>query len=83
MTNWNNNTNEYVPPTNYDNDNYVAPIDYTSIRLPTQLETFTAPIQAPEDKIRFGRYLADRPNWISKDIADTTNGVRPLSSKIR
>lgn len=74
MTNWNYNTNEYVPPTYSNNDNYVAPIDYTSIHLPTQLETFTAPIQAPEDKIRFGRYLADRPNWISKETADKTNG---------
>ncbi len=73
LPNWDYNTNQYTPPTN-SNDNYVAPIDYTSIHLPTQLETFTAPIQAPEDKIRFGRYLADRPNWIAKDTADKTNG---------
>ncbi|UGQ55198.1 insoluble domain protein (plasmid) [Rhodococcus qingshengii] len=73
LPNWDYNTNEYTPQTN-SNDNYVAPVDYTSIHLPTQLETFTAPIQAPEDKIRFGRYLADRPNWISKETADKTNG---------
>ncbi|MFK4362317.1 insoluble domain protein [Rhodococcus sp. 27YEA6] len=74
LDNWDYNTNEYVAPTYSNNDNYVAPIDYSSIHLPTQLETFTAPIQAPEDKIRFGRYLADRPNWITKDTADKTNG---------
>jgi hypothetical protein len=74
LPNWDYDTNEYVPPTYSNNDNYVAPVDYTTIHLPTQLETFTAPIQAPEDKIRFGRYLADRPNWISKETADKTNG---------
>ncbi|MCW2093483.1 UNVERIFIED_ORG: hypothetical protein M2328_006836 [Rhodococcus erythropolis] len=74
LPNWDYDTNEYVAPTYSNNDNYVAPVDYTTIHLPTQLETFTAPIQAPEDKIRFGRYLADRPNWISKETADKTNG---------
>lgn len=73
LPNWDYETNQYTPPAN-SNDNYVAPIDYTTIHLPTQLETFTAPIQAPEDKIRFGRYIADRPNWISKETADKTNG---------
>lgn len=50
------------------------PIDYSQLHLPTPVEEFTAPIQAPEDKIRLGRFLADRPNWISEDTADRTNG---------
>lgn len=74
LPNWDYDTNEYVAPTYSNNDNYVAPIDYTTIHLPTQLDTFTAPIQAPEDKIRIGRYIADREAWISKDTADRTNG---------
>lgn len=73
LPNWDYNTNQYTPPAN-SNDNYVAPIDYTSIHLPTQLETFTAPIQAPEEKVRFGRYIADVPNWMTKETADKTNG---------
>lgn len=73
LPNWDYDTNQYTPPAN-SNDNYVAPIDYTSIHLPTQLETFTAPIQAPEEKVRFGRYIADVPNWMTKETADKTNG---------
>ena len=73
LDNWDYNSNEYVAPT-YDQGSYVAPIDYSQLHLPTQLEEFTAPIQAPEDKVRWGRYLGDRPNWMSKDTADRTNG---------
>lgn len=74
LNNWDYDTGQYVAPT-YDNGGgYVAPIDYTTIHLPTQLDTFTAPIQAPEDKVRAGRYIADRPNWMTKDTADKTNG---------
>ncbi|WP_283294261.1 insoluble domain protein [Rhodococcus sp. IEGM 1351] len=73
LDNWDYNSNEYVVPT-YDQGSYVEPIDYSQLHLPTQLEEFTAPIQAPEDKVRWGRYLGDRPNWMSKDTADRTNG---------
>ena len=73
LDNWDYNSNEYVAPT-YDQGSYVAPIDYSQLHLPTQLEEFTAPIQAPEDKVRWGRYLGNRPNWMSKDTADRTNG---------
>lgn len=73
LDNWDYNSNEYVAPT-YDQGNYATPIDYSQLHLPTQLEEFTAPIQAPEDKVRWGRYLGDRPNWMSKDTADRTNG---------
>ena len=72
LNNWDYQTNTYVAPT-YQNS-YVAPIDYSQLHLPTQLEEFTAPIAAPEDKIRFGKFLADRPNWISQETADKTNG---------
>ena len=72
LNNWNYDNNTYVAPTYQ--DSYVAPIDYSQLHLPTQLEEFTAPIQAPEDKIRFGKFLADRPNWISQETADKTNG---------
>ncbi|NMM90674.1 insoluble domain protein [Rhodococcus sp. SRB_17] len=72
LDNWNYGTGEYVAPT-YTSD-YVAPIDYSTLHLPTQLDTFTAPIQAPEEKVRFGRYLADVPNWMTKDTVDRTNG---------
>ncbi|WP_072691486.1 insoluble domain protein [Rhodococcus marinonascens] len=71
LTGWNYDSNEYVAP---DTDSYVAPIDYSRLHLPTRLEEFTAPIQAPEDKIRIGRYVADRPNWVSEDTAARTNG---------
>src|SRR3546814_5447808 len=81
LPNWDYDTNEYVAPTYSNNDNYVAPIDYTTIHLPTQLDTFTAPIQAPEDKIRLGRYIADREDWISKDTADRTNGQTAIRSE--
>lgn len=74
LNDWDYQTNTYVPPTYNGNGNYVAPIDYTSIHLPVQLDTFTAPIQAPEDKVRAGRYIADRPNWMTKETADKTNG---------
>ena len=74
LNNWDYQTNTYVAPAYEPNANYNAPVDYSTLHLPTQLDTFTAPIQAPEDKIRFGRYLADRPNWITKDTADKTNG---------
>lgn len=73
LKNWDYGTGEYVPPV-YDEGYYAQPIDYSQLHLPTQLQEFTAPIQAPEDKIRLGRYLADRPNWVSKDTADRTNG---------
>ena len=73
LDNWDYNSNEYVAPT-YDEGSYVEPIDYSQLHLPTQIEGFTAPIQAPEDKVRLGRYLANRPNWMSKDTADRTNG---------
>ena len=73
LDNWDYDSNEYVAPT-YDQGSYVEPIDYSQLHLPTQLEEFTAPIQAPEDKVRWGRYLGDRPNWMSKDTADRTNG---------
>lgn len=73
LDNWDYNSNEYVFPT-YDQGSYVEPIDYSQLHLPTQLEEFTAPIQAPVDKVRWGRYLGDRPNWMSKDTADRTNG---------
>ncbi|WP_160098595.1 insoluble domain protein [Rhodococcus sp. T7] len=72
LDNWDYNSNEYVIP--YDQGSYVEPIDYSQLHLPMQLEEFTAPIQAPEDKVRLGRYLANRPNWMSKDTADRTNG---------
>ena len=73
LDNWDYNSNEYIAPT-YDQGSYVEPIDYSQLHLPTQLDEFTAPIQAPEDKVRWGRYLGNRPNWMSKDTADRTNG---------
>ncbi|WP_072690358.1 insoluble domain protein [Rhodococcus marinonascens] len=72
LANWNYDSNQYVAPT-YEEGNYVAPVDYSRLHLPTQIEEFTAPIQAPEDKIRIGRYVAERPNWITEDTADRTN----------
>ncbi|AOW93956.1 insoluble domain protein [Rhodococcus sp. WMMA185] len=72
LANWDYESNEYVAPT-YEEDVYVAPVDYSQLHLPVQLQEFTAPIQAPEDKVRIGRYIADRPNWMTEDTAERTN----------
>ncbi|MEV0946916.1 insoluble domain protein [Rhodococcus sp. NPDC049939] len=69
---WDYESNEYVAPVDTE-DTYVAPVDYSQLHLPVQLEKFTAPIQAPEDKVRIGRYIADRPNWMTADTAERTN----------
>ncbi|NMD64275.1 UNVERIFIED_ORG: hypothetical protein FNL38_11184 [Nocardia globerula] len=74
LNNWDYQTNTYVAPAYQPNANYNAPVDYSQIHLPTQLEEFTAPIQAPEKKIRVGKFLMDQPNWVSDDTAARTNG---------
>ncbi|MGC0366413.1 hypothetical protein ABH922_004397 [Rhodococcus sp. 27YEA15] len=62
----------YVSPAYYGDP--APPIDYSTLHLPVQLDTFTAPVQAPAERLRFGRYETDLPNWISKDTGEKTNG---------
>ncbi|MBM4515550.1 hypothetical protein GS432_00390 [Rhodococcus hoagii] len=56
----------------YSQPYYGEPIRVEQLHLPTYVEP-VAPIQAPEERLRLGDYITDRPNWMSPEYLDRTN----------
>lgn len=51
----------------------VAPVvTPEQLHLPTQVE-IVAPIEAPEDKLRLGDYVSEKPQWLSEQDLERTN----------
>ncbi|MFD4366024.1 insoluble domain protein [Rhodococcus sp. NPDC058521] len=65
-------------PTYYDYDEeeaqYVAPepVQVQELHLPEPVAP-VAPIEAPEEKLRIGDYVSDKPEWLSEEHMERTN----------
>lgn len=61
-----------APTSYYENDAPIAPAAVSQLHLPVAVEP-VAPIEAPEERLRIGDYVADQPNWMSDTVLERTN----------
>ncbi|MFE3258330.1 hypothetical protein ACFXPS_22490 [Nocardia sp. NPDC059091] len=54
-------------------DGRLAPVDPSSLHLPTALAPPVAPIQAPDGTIRIGSVSVGRPDWVDPGFTDGIN----------
>ncbi|MGW4479807.1 insoluble domain protein [Rhodococcus triatomae] len=63
-----------APASYYEYDAPIAPASVAQLHLPVPVEV-VAPIEAPEERLRLGDYVADQPNWMSDTVLERTNNT--------
>ncbi|NLE78390.1 MAG: insoluble domain protein [Rhodococcus sp.] len=59
---------------------YVAPepVQIQELHLPTAVDP-VAPIEAPEDKLRVGDYISEKPAWMTEEQLEKTNNTAAVA----